>query len=54
MAATLEPGAVDGTDRQEEFEGWIDRFEETEDPIRHPMAAVMISFLAGLFVGEDE
>jgi hypothetical protein len=54
VAATLEPGAVDCTDRQEEFEGLIDRFEETEDPIRHHMATVMISFLAGLFVGEDE
>jgi hypothetical protein len=32
----------------------IDQFEQTEDPIRHHMATVMISFLAGLFVGEDE
>ena len=32
----------------------IDRFEATEDPIRHDMATVMISFLAGLFVGEEE
>ena len=53
VAATLEPGAVDGTDRQEEFEGLIDRFEETEDPIRHHMATVMLSFLEGLFVGEE-
>ena len=30
----------------------IDQFEETEDPIRHQMATVMISFLAGLFVGD--
>ena len=29
----------------------IDRFERTADPIRRPMATVMISFLAGLFVG---
>ncbi len=32
----------------------IDQFERTEDPIRHHMATVMISFLAGLFVGEGE
>ena len=30
----------------------IDRFEHGEDPIRQKMARVMISFLAGLFVGE--
>jgi hypothetical protein len=32
----------------------IDEFERTEDPIRQHMAKVMISFLAGLFVGEDK
>jgi len=32
----------------------IDRFEATEDPIRHGMATVMLGFLAGLFVGEQE
>ena len=52
VAATLEPGAEDCTDRQEKFEGLIDEFEATEDPIRHHMATVMLSFLAGLFVGE--
>jgi hypothetical protein len=54
VAATLEPGTEDVTERQEEFEAWIDRFEATEDPIRHGMARVMLSFLAGLFVGEEE
>jgi len=53
VAATLEPGAEDCTERQERFEELIDRFEETEDPIRHHMAAVMLSFLDGLFVGEE-
>jgi hypothetical protein len=53
VAATLEPGTEDGTERQERFEELIDRFEETEDPIRHHMAAVMLSFLDGLFVGEE-
>ena len=32
----------------------IDRFRRGEDPIREKMARVMISFLAGLFVGEGE
>ena len=54
VAATLEPGTGDITERQERFEALIDRFEATEDPIRHGMAAVMLSFLAGLFVGEQE
>jgi hypothetical protein len=53
VAATLEPGAEDVTEREEEFEALIDRFEATEDPIRHGMATVMLSFLAGLFVGEE-
>jgi hypothetical protein len=53
VAATLEPGTEDCTERQERFEELIDRFEETEDPIRHHMAAVMLSFLDGLFVGEE-
>ncbi len=54
MAATLEPGAEDITERQERFEALIDQFEETEDPIRHGMARVMLSFVAGLFAGEEE
>jgi hypothetical protein len=54
VAATLEPGAEDCTERQEKFEELIDGFERTEDPIRHPMATGMLSFLAGLFVGEEE
>jgi len=54
VAATLEPGAEDITERQEKYEALIDRFEATEDPIRHGMATVMLSFLAGLFVGEEE
>ena len=54
VAATLEPGTEDITEREEQFEALIDRSEATEDPIRHGMAAVMISFLAGLFVGEEE
>lgn len=54
VAATLEPGTGDISERQEAFEALIDRFEATEDPIRHGMATVMLSFLDGLFVGEGE
>jgi hypothetical protein len=54
VAATLEPGAEDISEREEKFEALIDRFEATEDPIRHGMATVMLSFLPGLFVGEGE
>ena len=50
VAATLEPGAESCADRREKFEGLIDRFERTGDPIRRHMAALMTSFLAGLFV----
>ena len=39
-------------DRQAKFEGLIDRFQHTGDPIHKQMAQVMVSFLAGLFVGE--
>ena len=53
VAATLELGSEDCTERQERFEELIERLEETEDPIRHHMAAVMVSFLDGLFVGEE-
>jgi hypothetical protein len=52
VAATLETGGETCAARQEKFEELIDRFERTADPIRHQMAKVMISFLAGLFVGE--
>jgi hypothetical protein len=54
VAATLEPGGEDYADRQEKFEELADRFERTEDPIRQHMATVMLSFLAGLFIGEGK
>jgi hypothetical protein len=54
VAATLEPGTGDVLEREEKFEALIDGFEAGEDPIRHGMAAVMSSFGAGLFVGEQE
>ncbi|WP_406697456.1 hypothetical protein V5E97_01230 [Singulisphaera sp. Ch08] len=52
MAATLEPGTEEVTQREEKIGGLIDQFEQAEDPIRHGMATVILSFLAGLFVGE--
>jgi hypothetical protein len=51
VAATLEPEGDDGAARREQFVALIDRFERAEDPVRGQMAKVMISFLAGLFVG---
>jgi hypothetical protein len=54
IAATLKPGGEDCADRQKKFEELIDEFKPAEDPIRQHMAKVMISFLAGLFVGEGK
>ena len=53
VASTLDPGTEDCMDREERFEKLIDRFEATDDPIQHQMSTVMLSFFAGLFVGED-
>lgn len=53
VAATLEPGTDDIMEREEKFEALIDQFQATDDPIRHGMATVMLSFLAGLFVGDE-
>ena len=54
VAATLEPGEETSQIARREFEELIDRFQRTEDPIRLHMATVMVSFLAGLFVGEGK
>jgi hypothetical protein len=51
IAATLKPGGENSADRQKKFEELIDEFKPAEDPIRQHMVKVMISFLAGLFVG---
>ena len=50
VAATLVPGTEGCEERRVKFEGLIDRFERAGDPIRRHMAALMTSFLAGLFV----
>ena len=52
VAATLDPGRGSCADRRGGFEELIDRFEQSGDSIHATMARVMISFLAGLFVGE--
>ena len=51
VAATLDPAVGSCADRQEKFEELIDQFQQGPDSIRPQMARVMISFLAGLFVG---
>jgi hypothetical protein len=51
VAATLEVGEESCADRKEKFEELIDQFQQDEDPIRQHMAMLMISFVAGLFVG---
>ena len=51
MAATLDPESGSCKNRQAKFEELIDRFERKGDSIRQHMATLMISFLAGLFVG---
>jgi hypothetical protein len=52
VAATLEAGVGTCDDRQAKYERLIARFQHTGDPIHKQMAQVMVSFLAGLFVGE--
>jgi hypothetical protein len=54
VAATLEPGGGSCADRREEFEKLSHRLAQAEDPIRRTMAVVMLSFCAGLFVGEGK
>ena len=54
VATLLEPGTASCASRREQFRTLIDRFEQTEDPIRRHMAGVMSGFLAGLFVGEGQ
>jgi hypothetical protein len=54
VAVALDPGSGSCKDRQAKFEELIDRFEGTKDSIRQHMATLMISFLAGLFVGEGK
>jgi hypothetical protein len=52
VAATLDPEQGDSARRKEKFEELTARFQRGGDPIHKQMAGVMISFVAGLFVGE--
>jgi hypothetical protein len=52
VAATLEPETQPYADRRQKFEELTERFQRTNNPIHQQMAQVMMSFLAGLFVGE--
>lgn len=52
VAGILEPKGGNCADRQAKFEEVIERFQHAGDPTHKQMAQVMVSFLAGLFVGE--
>lgn len=52
VAATLEP-TTPIVERQQQFETLQKRFARRKAPIYQKMAQVMLSFAAGLFVGED-
>jgi hypothetical protein len=54
VAATLETGEESCAARRQGFVGLIEQFQGAQDPTRRHMAGVMISFLAGLFVGEGK
>ena len=52
VAAILDPEQGDGACRKGKFEALTARFQDAGDPIHQQMARVMLSFVAGLFVGE--
>ena len=52
VAATLDPKQGNELQRKEKFAKLTTRFQRSHDPIHQPMAVVMTSFVAGLFVGE--
>jgi hypothetical protein len=49
--ATLDPKRGSCARRKEQFEALAGRFQEKKDEIRPHFATIMLSFLAGLFVG---
>jgi hypothetical protein len=51
VAATLDPATAACAKRQEKFEELTERFQRTENSVHQHMAKVMLSFVAGLFVG---
>jgi hypothetical protein len=53
VAATIDPQQGNGPERQAKYAELTTRFQQqTDDPIHVHMAGVMMSFVAGLFVGE--
>ena len=53
VAATLDPHQGDASQRKAKFAELATRFQQAGDPMHRSMAVVMISFVAGLFVGES-
>jgi hypothetical protein len=49
--ATLDPKQGRSARRKKKFETLADRFQAQKDPIHQHFAQIMLSFLAGLFVG---
>jgi hypothetical protein len=52
VAATLDPAQGEVTPRHEQFAELMNRFQNAGDPWHVQMAGVMLSFVAGLFVGD--
>jgi hypothetical protein len=53
IAATLDPQQGTVPQRQEKFAALTTRFQQAGDALHLQMAGVMVSFVAGLFVGEN-
>jgi hypothetical protein len=51
IAATLDPTQAETAQRQQQFEALRERFKGMDDPIHEHLVKVMLSFVAGLFVG---
>jgi len=54
VQVTLDQESGTSAQRQERFELLQGELADTGDEVRHQMAAVMVSFLAGLFVGGED
>jgi len=51
---TLEPDSGSCAQRQAQFQGLREQFQDSDDPIQQYMGSVMASFEPGLFVGGEE
>jgi hypothetical protein len=54
VVATLDQSGGPSAERQKRFEAHQEELARSADPVRQGMAAVMASFLVGLFVGGDD